>query len=254
VIVVVSVTIHPTGGVCVRMSLSQTVLLKHNLRRVQDRIAAACLRANRSVNDVTLVAVTKYAELDWVRSLMELGVTNLGENRPQQLVARAGQMSPAVRWHQIGHLQTNKADTLLPFVDLIHSVDSLRLAQHLASCAGKRGLRPRVLLEVNLLGEATKDGFSAEELTLAWPSIVSQPSIAVEGLMTMAPLNQDPESARSVFRDLRELRDHLRASDPSRGALKELSMGMSGDFEVAIEEGATLIRLGSCLFEGLLQP
>jgi pyridoxal phosphate enzyme (YggS family) len=200
---------------------------------------------------VTLIAVTKYAELDWVRALIDLGVADLGESRPPQLIARAEQLPLDVRWHQIGHLQRNKADILLPVIERIHSVDSLRLIEHLAKSATKLGCRPRILLEVNVSGEASKDGFKVDELVAAWPLILAHDSVCIEGLMTMAPLDADPDAARPAFRRLRELRNRLRETSGGRCSLPDLSMGMSGDFEIGIEEGATLIRVGSSLFEGL---
>lgn len=233
------------------MTIPLTDVLSMNLHRVRERIAAACARVGRSPDEVTLIAVTKYAQLDLVRGLIDLGVTDLGESRPQQLVARAGQLPPHVRWHQIGHLQRNKADILLPVVERIHSVDSLRLIEHLAKSASKLGCRPRILLEVNVSGEASKDGFIVDELLAAWPLILAHDSLAIGGLMTMAPLEDDPTAARPAFRRLRELRDRLREASGGRCPLPDLSMGMSGDFEIGIEEGATLIRVGSSLFEGL---
>lgn len=233
------------------MTSHLTDVLSKNLHRVRKRIAAACARAGRAPDEVTLIAVTKDAELDWVRGLIDLGVIDLGESRPQQLVARAEQFPSTVCWHQIGHLQRNKADILLPVADRIHSVDSLRLIEHLAKRATKLGCRPRILLEVNVSGEASKDGFKVEELLAAWPLILEHGSLMIDGLMTMAPHEDDPEAARPAFRGLRELRDRLRDSSGGRDLLSDLSMGMSGDFEIGIEEGATLIRIGSSLFEGL---
>ena len=226
-------------------------LLAENLRRVRERMETACARVGRSGGDVTLVAVTKYAELDWVRALVGLGVTDLGESRPQQLVFRAGQLPPDVRWHLIGHLQRNKVESILPAVDRIHSVDSVRLIEAINTGARNLGLRPRLLLEVNVSGEPSKDGFDPAGLLTAWPAISRLESIAVEGLMTMAPLGDHVETARPVFRALRELRDRLVDASGGASLLPDLSMGMSGDFEIAIEEGATLIRVGSGLFEGL---
>ena len=233
------------------MTINLTDELSKNLHRVRERIAAACARAGRAPDEVTLIAVTKYAQLDWARGLIDLGVTDLGESRPQQLVARAEQLPPHVRWHQIGHLQRNKADMLLPVVERIHSVDSLRLVEHLAKSASKLGCRPRILLEVNVSGESSKDGFVIEELFATWPLILEHDSLAIDGLMTMAPLEDDPAAARPAFRGLRELRDRLREASGGRCLLPDLSMGMSGDFEIGIEEGATLIRVGSSLFAGL---
>lgn len=234
-------------------SLSNAVSdrLADNLRQVRNRIAAACLRVGRPVDDVTLIAVTKYAPLEWVRGLIDLGVTDFGESRPQQLIARAAELPSHVRWHQIGHLQRNKADSLLPVVERIHSVDSIRLIEQLAKSAQQRGCRPRLLLEVNVMGEASKDGFAVSDLVAAWPASVEQTGVEIDGLMTMAPLGNTAENARPAFRGLRELRDRLVEMSRGRIALPQLSMGMSGDFEVGIEEGATFVRVGSGLFEGL---
>lgn len=224
--------------------------LTSNWTAVQAEIAAACVRANRPVDSVRLVAVTKYAEMDWVRGLVALGQTTLGENRPQQLIERAGMLSGA-EWHLIGHLQRNKVRAVLPFASCIHSIDSLKLLARIGEIAGELGLTPRVLLEVNVSGEESKDGFSAETVRADWPQIQAVENVTVAGLMTMAPLTDDPQTARPVFRRLRELRDELQASAQPGIALSELSMGMSGDFAVAIEEGSTMVRVGSRLFEGV---
>lgn len=225
--------------------------LIENLRLVRDQIGAACQRAGRSADQVRLIAVTKYAELDWVRELVELGVKDLGESRPQQLVKRAQDLPNLVCWHMIGHVQTNKADDVLAVASLIHSVDSVRLFNHLAKSAQRRNHRQRILLEVNVSNEASKDGFNVDELLSAWPRLQECESLQIAGLMTMAPADADAEAARPVFRRLRELRDRLRIQSGGRWELNELSIGMSGDFPVAIEEGATLVRIGSRLFEGL---
>ena len=225
--------------------------LADNLQRVTAEIAAACVRAGRSPNEVKLVAVTKYAELAWVRRLVELGVRDLAESRLQQFVERAGQLPSEVRWHFIGHLQRNKVKPVLLRTVLIHSVDSLRLLERISEVAAEQSLRPRVLLEVNVSGEASKDGLPLAELTSQWDALQAVPDVDIVGLMTMAPLTDDPEAARPVFRELRQLRDDLAARSVAPVKLTELSMGMSGDFVVAIEEGATLIRIGSRLFEGL---
>ena len=225
--------------------------LDENLSSIRERIARACQVSGRSVSEVTLIAVTKYAELDWVRELIGLGVRELGEARPQQLVSRARELPVEVRWHLIGHLQRNKAEEIMPFTQMIHSVDSVRLFEHLEKCAFKRQSKLKILLEVNVSGEQSKDGFDPTELLTAWPKMLTCDSLEISGLMTMAPLGDNAEIARPVFRRLRELRDRLRAESEGRWLLPELSMGMSGDFEVGIEEGATLIRIGSSLFEGV---
>jgi len=218
-----------------------------NYRALCERIAAACERSGRNPAAVRLVAVTKYAPIEAVRELVSLGHRDLGENRPQQLLERASLLPDDVTWHLIGPLQRNKARKLLPVATLIHSVDSLRLLEALNRLAGELSLRPRLLLEVNVSGEAAKHGFSPDELRAAWPEITTFASLDIAGLMTMAPETDDPETARPHFRSLRHLRDELAAAGSL--PLPELSMGMSGDFEVAIEEGATLVRVGSVLFD-----
>ena len=222
-----------------------------NLARINDRIDAACRRAGRPRESVTLVAVTKYARIEWVQTLVELGVRQLGESRPQQLAERASLFGPEIEWHLIGTLQRNKARRVLPLARLIHAVDSLRLLEALDRIAGEDQLRPRVLLEVNLTGEATKHGFSREELLSKWPEVSRAQHVEVAGLMTMAVETADPEIARPTFAALRQLRDELAAQPGGVHPLTELSMGMTGDFEIAIEEGATFVRIGSALFEGL---
>jgi PLP dependent protein len=234
--------------------MSNLEVIAGNLRGIRLAIEAACVRANRSPESVQLVAVTKYAELEWVRDLVELGETQLGESRPQQLCHRVAELAGDVRWHMIGHLQRNKVDMVVPAAELIHSVDSLRLLRKIESSAAAVGKRSRILLEVNVSGEDSKDGFTPEELRSHWQEILDLKHVDVQGLMTMAPHSDQAESARQFFRQLRELRDELAARSESRLTLPELSMGMSGDFEVAIEEGATLIRIGSRIFDGLSRP
>jgi pyridoxal phosphate enzyme (YggS family) len=167
------------------------------------------------------------------------------------LLERSAQLDASVRWHLIGHLQRNKARRILPVATLIHSVDSIRLLTDLERLAGELDVRPRVLLEVNVTGEASKAGFAPPELEASWEAVCDQTRVRVEGLMTMAPFSANPDDARPAFRDLRDLRDRLAANAASGMTLSELSMGMTGDFEVAIEEGATLVRIGSALFDGL---
>ena len=225
--------------------------LADNLARVRERMAAACRRAGRPVDAARLVSVTKSAPLAAVAALVELGQFDLAENRPQQLLDRAGRIGPPARWHLIGHLQRNKARKILPIVERVHSVDSLRLLETLDGLAGELALKPRVLLEVNVSGEASKGGFAPEELLAGAEAVAACRRVMVEGLMTMAPWSDDPEAARPTFAALRAFRDRL--SQRLAAPLSELSMGMSGDFEPAIEEGATLVRIGSSLFEGLTE-
>lgn len=224
--------------------------LRQSLADVEGRIAAACARAGRPRSDVTLVAVTKTVSAEVAACLPGLGVDDLGENRPQELWRKAGLLPATVRWHLIGHLQRNKIDKTLPLVQLIHSVDSVRLLQALDAEAARQGRVVPVLLEVNASGEASKHGFAPAEVPTLAPTVRALRNVQVRGLMTMAAL-QEPEACRPTFAALRGLRDRLRAELSDPHTLEHLSMGMSNDFEVAIEEGATLVRLGSVLFEGL---
>jgi pyridoxal phosphate enzyme (YggS family) len=217
-----------------------------NLRDVRGRIEAACGRAGRSPKEVTLIAVSKGFSADEVVEAYEAGQRDFGENRVQEAVAKIDALAARglvvrgiePRWHLIGHLQSNKAKLAASRFAIVHSVDSLRLAQELS----RHAHRLPVLLEVNAAQEASKFGFAPEEVAPALSSIMSVPHIEVRGLMTVAPLGGDPEAVRPVFRTLRELRDSLE--------LDELSMGMTNDYEVAIEEGATMVRVGRAIFGG----
>lgn len=232
------------------ISLAERVA--ENYRIVRERIAAACSRAGRDPGEVTLIAVTKYAQIEWVRELVALGAAELGESRPQQLAERAKQISGGnLHWHLIGHLQRNKVKLVLPVATVIHSVDSVRLAGEIDRTAEKLNIRPRVLIELNLTGEEAKHGVRRDELLAVWEQLLAFPRLRIEGLMTMAAYSDNPEDARPTFAALRELREELRRHSPSQVMLPHLSMGMTGDFEVAIEEGATMVRIGSALWENL---
>lgn len=223
-------------------------VLSDRLAAVRARVAAACRRAGRDPAEVTLVAVTKTVPARVARVAAELGATDLGENRPQELWKKAAEV-PAARWHLIGHLQRNKIDRTAPLVTLIHSVDSTRLLDALDAFGRKRGEPVPVLLEVNCSREAAKGGFSPADVPALSDSLVSLAGVSVRGLMTMAAFAADPESCRPAFAELWRLRDELRAR--SGLELPHLSMGMSNDFEVAVEEGATFVRVGTTIFEGL---
>ncbi|WP_437186317.1 YggS family pyridoxal phosphate-dependent enzyme [Planctomicrobium sp. SH668] len=237
-------------------SLESLQKIRQNLDSLNQRIEAACTRAHRSVSDVRLIAVTKYASIEHVVTLLMCGHQVLGENRPQQLIERSRHFqqtevtSNPIEWHLIGQLQSNKIRSVLPDAAMIHSVESLSQLQRIGRIAGELSLTPNVLLQVNVSGEQTKSGFEPETLRAEWEQLTAVPNIAIQGLMTMAPLTEDSEAIRLTFRGLCELRNELRALG-SQVELPELSMGMSHDFEIAIEEGATLIRVGSAVFDGV---
>lgn len=223
-------------------------LLAERLESVKARVAAAARRAGRAPGEVTLVAVTKTVTPAVAAVVAELGTPDLGESRPQELWKKAAAV-PAARWHLIGHLQRNKLDRTIPLVSLVHSVDSARLLDALDAFGRKRGTPVPVLLEVNCSREEAKGGLRPDDLPALGDTLVSRAGVEVRGLMTMAAYSDDPGAARPTFAELRQLRDRLRAATGL--SLPDLSMGMSGDFEVGVEEGATLVRVGSTLFEGL---
>jgi PLP dependent protein len=224
---------------------------EESLLAVEGRIGSACRRAGRARADVTLVAVTKTVGLEIARQLVEAGVKHLGENRPQELWRKEAALPADVHWHMIGHLQRNKVEKTLPLVTMIHSVDRASLLQALEDEAARQSLTIEVLLECNVSGEVSKQGFAPGALPGLVPQLAALRHVQVAGLMTMAAFDANPEHCRPTFAALRHLRDELRLSLAPPHRMVHLSMGMSNDFEVAIEEGATVIRLGTVLFEGL---
>lgn len=211
-----------------------------NVREIQQRIAGAAEKAGRSPSEITLIAVTKTVGVNGIREAFAAGIRHFGESRVQEARNKIDQLSslePHPAWHLVGHLQTNKAKPAVELFDFIHSVDSAKVAQAISDHA-LRGIS--VLIQVNVAGEESKSGFSPDEISQAVTEISSLPHIDVRGLMTIAPYTRHPEDVRPVFRRLRQLRDSL--------GLEQLSMGMTDDFEVAIEEGATMVRIGRAIF------
>ena len=214
--------------------------IEANTREVRSRIERACERSRRSPEEITLVAVTKGFEAPVIRTAFDLGIRNFGENRVQEAegkIAGLSELRSAITWHMVGHLQSNKAKSAVDLFDIIHSVDSVRLAGILNRLAKKQ---LPILLEVNVSGESTKAGFSPDQVVSAVKDIKQLNNLNLVGLMTVAPMAVEPQKVRPVFRKLRELRDLL--------GLKHLSMGMTDDFEVAVEEGATMLRIGRAIF------
>jgi pyridoxal phosphate enzyme (YggS family) len=219
-----------------------------NLEHIRATIAQAAARAGREARDVTLIAVSKTVPLDLVRIAYNLGVTNFGENRVQEALPKIAEFSPPdVRWHMIGHLQSNKASKVIGAFASVESVDTLHLAQALERHAARQNVRLPVLLQVNVSGEASKEGMSPVETPDIARQVVALPHLLVEGLMTIAPIAHNQEEVRPVFRQLRLLRDHLRNEVPQCD-WRHLSMGMTDDYRVAIEEGATIVRIGRAIF------
>jgi len=225
--------------------------LESNLEDVRRRMAAACARAGREPSEVRLVAVTKTVTADAARALVGLGVQNLAENRVQEAARKQESLADLdIRWHMIGHLQTNKARDAVRMFDLIHSVDSERLAAALDRRAPE-GHKIPALVQVNVSGEESKFGVSATVAIDELRRIADFPAIRVQGLMTMAPFVDDAEQVRPLFVRLRRLAAEVTTLGMPRVEMKHLSMGMTQDFEVAIEEGATLVRIGTALFHGV---
>ena len=226
--------------------------IAENLAAIQQRIEVAAARSGRAAADVRLVAVTKYVDASTAKMVVRAGCRELGESRAQRLweKALALESSPA-RWHMIGHLQRNKIRRTLPCVSLIHSVDSEATLGAIDRIAGELQLRPNVLLEVNVSGDEAKHGLRPGDVAGVLESVATLSHVRVRGLMTMASAVGGVDVARNNFADLRALRDRVITSCPTNAALDELSMGMSHDFEAGIEEGATIVRVGSALFEGL---
>lgn len=219
-----------------------------NLEIVRSRIASAATRAGRNPADVELVAISKTHPAGLVREVAEAGQELFGESRVQEALVKIPELPGRLRWHFIGHLQANKVRKALPLFELIHGVDTMEIARDIDRIAAELGLHPRVLLEVNVSGEGSKHGFTPEALERGLEELLALPRLQVEGFMTMAPLAPEAEASRPFFAALRTLRDRLAAQ--AGIPFPTLSMGMSGDYEVAVEEGATLVRVGSAIFGG----
>ena len=233
------------------MSTNIKTILEQNLAAVHLQMVEACGRAGRQVSDVTLVAVTKYVDIQAIQSLYDLGVRDFGESRPQSLWEKQPSLPSDCRWHLIGHWQTNKVRRTLPLVSMVHSIDRLPLAELVSEEAVRIGRKIPALIEVKLVPEEAKHGFSPESFLAEFEQLSRLPGLSLQGLMCMASLAAEKEECRPTFRALRNLRDDLIQTRPEARELRLLSMGMSDDFDVAIEEGATHVRVGSRLFEGM---
>lgn len=227
-----------------------SALLKQNIERVEERIKHTCQKAGRARSEVTLIGITKYVDAATTQLLFDAGLQDLGESRPQSIWQKVLHV-PHARWHLVGQLQRNKVARTLPVVELIHSVDSQRLLQTINDEAAKVNKVKLVLLELHLTEEKTKSGFTPEEWPLLPSYVAGLDHVKVIGLMGMAALKGTLDDARRTFAKLRELRDRWQQFFGAPHHLHHLSMGMTGDFEQAILEGSTMVRIGSALFEGL---
>lgn len=224
-------------------------MLKENLEEVEEKIAKACERAGRAREEVTLIAVSKTKPVEMLQEIYDEGIRDFGENKVQELTEKYEVMPKDMKWHMIGHLQRNKVKYIVDKVTLIHSVDSLRLAETISREAEKKGVTVPILIEVNIAGEETKFGLSSkEEVISLTEQIAALPNLSVKGLMTVAPPAEDPEENRPFFREIRQLSVDITNKNIDNVSMEILSMGMTNDYTVAIEEGATMIRVGTGIF------
>jgi len=223
-------------------------LIKENLKKVQERIEAACQRSGRKTSDVTLIAVSKTKPEEDIMALYETGQRDFGENYIQELRKKHDGLPKDIRWHMIGHLQRNKVKYIAEYVSLIHSVDSLLLAQTIEKEAVKHDRVIPILIEVNVAREESKFGVSIEDAPKLADQIADLPHVRVEGFMTSAPFVEDPEEDRPFFRSLRQLSVDMNSKNYNNVNVNVLSMGMTNDFEVAVEEGSTMVRVGTAIF------
>ena len=223
-------------------------MLRENLQEVEQRIADACRRAGRIREEVTLIAVSKTKPAEMLKEAYDLGVRVFGENKVQELTEKYDLLPDDIRWHMIGHLQTNKVKYLIGKTELIHSVDSLKLAKVIEKESEKKECITDILVEVNVAEEESKFGLKMEEVIPFIENAAQFPHINVRGLMTIAPFVENPEKNRTIFADLHKLYVDIKEKNIDNGTVNILSMGMTNDFEVAIEEGATMVRIGTGIF------
>ena len=223
-------------------------MLEENLKFVENEIQEACRRAGRRRDEVTLIAVSKTKPVSVLKEAYDLGVRVFGENKVQELMDKYEELPKDIHWHMIGHLQRNKVKYIIAKVDLIHSVDSVRLAETIEKEAARKNLTVNILIEVNVAGEESKFGVSPEELPEFVEQIAGLTHIRVQGLMTIAPFVEDSEANRRIFEDLRKLSVDIAEKNVDNITMRILSMGMTNDYSVAIEEGATMVRVGTGIF------
>lgn len=223
-------------------------MIKENLEEIREKIRQACQRSGRREEDVTLISVSKTKPVEMLKEAYEAGSRDFGENRVQEIMEKYGQMPEDVRWHMIGHLQKNKVRQVIDKAVLIHSVDTVELAEQIEKDAAKRDLTVDILLEVNVAEEESKFGFRTEEVEAAVMKIKEFPHVHIKGLMTIAPFVSNSEDNREVFKKLYQLYVDIRSKNIDNVNMSVLSMGMTGDYEVAVEEGATMIRVGTGIF------
>ena len=228
--------------------------IKENIEFINKRIEAAAVKSGRTRDDITFIVVSKTIDVPRIKEAIETGENNLGENKVQEIMDKYEHMGEGVKWHLIGHLQTNKVKYIIDKVELIHSVDSIKLAEEISKRAVQRGVSAKVLLEINIASEESKFGISpsdAEKITL---EISKLPNIVIKGLMTVAPFVENAEENRVYFKQMKQLLVDINSKKIDNVYMDVLSMGMTGDYEVAIEEGATMVRVGTGVFGARIYP
>jgi pyridoxal phosphate enzyme (YggS family) len=231
-----------------REETMEEMTIRENMKAVEDRIAAACQEAGRKPEDVTLIAVSKTKPVEMLREAYECGCRDFGENKVQELLDKYEVMPKDIRWHMIGHLQRNKVKYIVDKVYLIHSVDSLRLAEEISKEAGKKNVCVNILVEVNVANEETKFGTTCEDAKQLVQDIAKLPNICVKGLMTIAPFVENAEKNRPIFSKLKKISVDIMGENIDNITMENLSMGMTGDYAVAVSEGATCVRVGTGIF------
>lgn len=223
-------------------------MILENIEHVQNNIKAACKKSGRNVEEVTLIAVSKTKPYSDIEEALPSGILDYGENKVQELADKYEILPKNIRWHMIGHLQRNKVKYLVGKVELIHSVDSLRLAEQIEKDFGKNNQYANILIEVNMAQEESKFGITSMETEKLVREIAKLPHVRIKGLMTIAPFTNDPESNRIYFKNMKQLSVDIAAKNIDNVSMDVLSMGMTGDYQVAIEEGATMVRVGTGIF------
>ena len=223
-------------------------MLKDNYEAVKNNIEQACMRSNRDLSEVTLIAVSKTKPVPMLQEIYDAGARDFGENKVQELCQKYEELPQDIRWHMIGHLQRNKVKQVVGKAALIHSVDSYRLAQEISLQAQKQNITVPILIEVNIAKEESKFGIAKEDTIQLVEEIAELPNLTIQGLMTIAPFVDDPEDNRLYFREIKQLSVDIKNKNIDNVTMDILSMGMTGDFEVAIEEGATMVRVGTGIF------
>lgn len=223
-------------------------MIKENIAKVQENIKNACIKSSRDVSEVTLIAVSKTKPVEAIYEAMACGMKDFGENKVQEMCDKIETINEPLNWHLIGHLQTNKVKYIIGRTCLIHSVDSLHLAEKIQDEAAKKNVHADILVQVNVANETTKFGLSTNETIDMIEQIAKLPNVHIQGLMTIAPFVDDPEDNRQIFREMKQLSVDIKGKNIDNVNMNILSMGMTGDYEVAIEEGATMVRVGTGIF------